>query len=114
MRRRVALLLALTVAGIAMGVLGDVFTSPIPIDFGAIAAGIVLSPLVVTFGGGHVSIQGAEDLFFLGGLFFWPAYAALSFLWLRFGMIPPLVFVLPWTAQGFFEIGLRMAVLSGV
>ena len=114
MRQRLKHLLLVTLGGVAIGILGDVFLSPEPFSFSNIVGGILFSPLIVTFGGGHVSIEGAKDFFLLGGLLFWPVYIGLAVLWLKLESISSLLLVLPWTAQAFFQIGLRLAVMSGV
>ncbi len=110
MRQRLKHLLLVTLGGVLIGISGDFFRSPAPVGFGDILAGILLSPLVVTFGGRQISIPGLE----LGGLLFWPVYLALAILWLRTGRLPFLLFVLPWAAQGFFQVGFRWFVMSGV
>ena len=114
MRTRKEQLVAATLAGVAAGASGDIFLSPAPLGIEDTVVGILASPLAVTFGGGHVSLQGFESFFLIGGLFFWPVYVLLSVLWLRLGNRAFLLFVLLWAAQGFFQVGLRWAVMSGI
>ncbi len=113
-RQRLKPLLLVTLGGMAIGISGDYFLSPAPFIVSDVLSALLLSPFVVTLGGSHVSIQGFETLFLIGGLLFWPVYFGLAVFWLRGGRLPFLLLILPWTAQGFFEVSLRLWVMSGV
>ena len=113
-RQRLKHLLLVTLGGMAIGISGDYFLSPDPFRVSDVLAAILFSPLVVTLGGGHVTTQGFEPLFLIGGLLFWPIYFGLAICWLGRGWLACLLLILPWTAQGFFEICYRQTVMWGV
>ena len=85
MSARVLALFLASLGGIAMGVWGDFWRGDIDVSLREILAAITLSPLVVTFGGDAVAGTGRSDIFFFGGLLFWPGDALLARLWLRRG-----------------------------
>ncbi|WNG22892.1 hypothetical protein F0U62_01755 [Cystobacter fuscus] len=111
--RALALFLA-TLGGIAMGVWGDFWRGDIAVSPGEILAAIVLSPLVVTFGGDAVAGTGRSDIFFFGGLLFWLGYALLVRLWLKRGNPWWLILVVLWCSQGFFLVVHRLHRMSSV
>lgn len=122
MRMRVVLLVATTLAGICAGILGDKWEQRGVFKLSESLNGVVLSPVAITVGGRAVTITGLDprpaervrNLFLAGGLLFWPIYIALAVLWLWRGYrLLPIVIVL-WTAQGFFQIGLRWMMISSV
>lgn len=111
MKLRAIILLACTLAGIALGLSGDFLASEDPIKFQDVKGALLLSPIAVTAGGGIVSLAVGLPaalivlpLFLLGGCSFWPVYALFAWLWLRKGVRWMWLGILLWTAQGYFMV----------
>ena len=111
MRRRLGQLFAVTFTGIGIGVFGEVFFAPPPFETEDVIWGIIFSPISVTVGGRAVSIDTFDSIFLIGGILFWPVYLGLSIGFVRWGNRVLLAAILFWTAQGFFQIGLRWAMI---
>ena len=110
--KRLFVLTLCTFTGIGVGVSGDFATPHDPIAVGEVVDAILLSPIVVTFGGGGAGMRGAfVYVVFFAGLLFWPVYVGLAWLWVRKGWKWIALAILLWSAQGFFRVVHRMALV---
>ena len=113
MRRRLFILAVCTLAGIAVGVLGDVLANE-AVSIGDVLAALTLSQLAVTLGGNVVPVGDLSGAFLVGGLVFYPVYGLLTWQWMRRGAAWLGLAVFLWTAQGFFHVVCRMRMVSSV
>ena len=110
-RARLPFLVAVTLVAVVVGVVSDFVwdgTTPSAAD---VVGGVVLSPVVITVGGGVVGHGLLRELFVLGGLSFWPLYALLAWRWLRFGNIAFLAAIGLWSVQGLLLIQHRVGLV---
>lgn len=114
MKTRWMPLVGVTAAGMLAGVIGDLLRADPGLSPRDVLWGVVFSPFIVTGGGAAVAPPALSSLFLIGGCAFWPIYLLLVVLWIRSGKGGFLVALFLWTAQGFFQIGHRMMVMSGV
>lgn len=100
--------------GVVAGTVGDYLydgTLPSLLD---IVRGTVLSPLVVTVGGGAIGRGVVQSAFVLGGLLFWPVQAVASTWYVLRGHKTLLIAIAAWNIQGLMCIQHRIAMLLSV
>lgn len=100
--------LASSLGGIAVGVGADYLAGDVKITLGSVVLALLLSPVVVPFGGKAVVPGFLASGFLLGGLLFWPVYIYL--VWRSFAKRDSYdwLWILGWCAQGFFQIVHRL------
>jgi hypothetical protein len=107
---------ASTVAGIAVGLSGDLLLEVDPVSTDDVTAALVLSQLAVTVGGLAVPVDALPgvpwELFLYGGLLFYPVYGLLTWQWFRRGSAWLALALFLWSAQGFFHVVCRMRMVS--
>jgi hypothetical protein len=105
--------ITLTVAtgfGVAFGVVADFVVGGVHVSLGDVALAVLLSPLVVTIGGRAVA-SSFSTVFLIGGLLFWPVWALLTWRWLVTRRMAFAVMIAMWSAQGFFQVLHRLAMV---
>ena len=111
MGRKGAVLLLITVGGLLIGVVGDVVAGGVALSVDNVALAVVLSPILAAVGGRAVSI-GNPEVFLVGGILYWPIWGALAWRWLRHDSSVWLALgILAWSAQGFFQLVHRLAMV---
>ena len=114
-RTRWLTLLVVTLAGIAVGLAGDLVVAEGPITRADLVGALVLFPLAVPLGGGFFPFAKSLNLFFAwGGLLFWPVYVLLAWRWLARGTPWLRLVVFLWCCQGFFGLVYRLHVIMSV
>jgi hypothetical protein len=108
MRRRGQLsLLLLTLSGMILGLLADLFAGGMQFELTDVALAVAMSPLLATIGGGAVS-----STFLVAGLLFWPGWAVLAWFWLGRRRSAWVAFlIVAWSTQGFFQLLHRLALV---
>lgn len=106
--RRVAILLASTLAGIAVGLGGDFVADGTAAPLRDALGAILLAPFTVTCGGGVTAVGQADRsvgwALLFGGMMFWPVYVFLAYQWLKRGTRWLWFIIFLWCAQGFFQV----------
>jgi uncharacterized membrane protein YhaH (DUF805 family) len=114
----VALLLASTLAGIAVGLLGDLAAGGTAPSLDDVWSAVLLAPFTVTCGGGVTAVGQAERsvgvALFIGGLLFWPVYFLLARRWLERGTRWLWLLIFLWCTQGFFQVVHRLWAIMSV
>lgn len=105
-----ATLMLATATGLAVGIAADFMVGGVPSSFGDVALAVVLSPLLAAIGGRAVDSSFSTG-FFIGGLLFWPVWAFLAWRWFLNRQLPIVVMVAVWSAQGFFQLLHRFAMV---
>lgn len=105
-----ATLMVATGVGLAVGIAADFAVGGVPSSFGDVALAVVFSPLLAAIGGRAVD-SSFSTLFFIGGLLFWPVWAFLAWRWFRNRQLPVAVMIAVWSAQGFFQLLHRFAMV---
>ena len=105
--RRIVPFVLSSAGGVLVGMSGDLL-GPMRFDACELLGALLMSPVLVTFGGEHVTIPWARSFFFCSGMAFLPGYVLLLALWLRkpFRWLYPIVFI--WCAMGFFQLCHRL------
>lgn len=104
-------LFLLTLAGLIIGLMGDVASGGVDLSTSNLVGAIVLSPLLVVVGGLAVGEGVVSELFLIGGLIFWPVWALLSWRWLKLRSAWVGALIVLWSAQGFFQLLHRLALV---
>jgi len=113
-----AALLLLTLTGIFVGVAAD-FASEVTYDplnnisLQSVPLAVLLSPVVVPCCGR--AVRWLPELFLFGGLLFWPVWGVLAWRWLsKQRSVGLATVIVVWSAQGFFQILHRLAMMLSV
>ncbi|WP_224245534.1 hypothetical protein [Hyalangium gracile] len=107
---RVLIATLCTLLGVVVGLIGDL-VGGLESPGSKILGALMLSPLLVTVGGFSVTVPGLRWAFFIGGLVFWPVYFFSVWRWFRRPTWRGALFLTVWTAQGYFQLLHRMAVV---
>lgn len=111
-RRRVMLLLVSTLAGAAVGLLGDLAAAGEAFSLDDAWSAVLLAPFTVTCGGGLTAVGQANRslgmALLVGGLLFWPVYILLARRALRTGTRWLWLLIFLWSTQGFFQVVHRL------
>ncbi|NOK11274.1 hypothetical protein [Corallococcus exercitus] len=104
-RARILALIAVTLAGFAVGVLSDHLTGGAELSFENVVLAGMFSPWLVPFvGRGLVGVGAMRPVFVVGGWLFWPVYFLLARRWLAVGKGWRLAALWGWCSFGFFQV----------
>lgn len=110
MKNPLATLMVATGTGLTVGIAADFVVGGVPASVGDVVLAVVLSPLLAAVGGRAVD-SSHSSLFFIGGLLFWPVWALLAWRWFVTRQMPVAVMIALWSAQGFFQLLHRFAMV---
>ena len=112
-RWRVVLFLLWSSAGVLVGVSGDLL-GPMRFDAYDILGSVLMWPVLVVFGGNHVTIPWVRDFCVFGGLAFMPGHIVLLVFCLLRAYRWTYVGAFLWCAQGFFQLCHRLPPIMSV
>jgi len=96
-----------------VGILGDLL-GPTRFDSHDLAAAQMFSPILVTLGGGRVTIPWARGFCLFGGLGFLPVFILLCVMCIRKPRSWTYVAAFLWAMQGFFQLCHRLSPIMGI
>jgi len=102
-KRRILLFAMCSLAGAILGISGDLL-GPMRFDLSELIGSLLLSPVLTTVGGIHVTVPWARGICLVGGLAFFPGYIVLLVLVYRDWTPWAYVGAFLWCTQGFFQL----------